>query len=212
MHDESTSLISPSRLEAFSDGVIAIAITLLILEIRLPELEPGQSLWEGLRDILPIGAAFVISFLTIGVMWINHHNLFRVIRDVDQGLLILNTLLLMMITFVNFPTALVGEYLLTDQFQAATIVYTGSFALTAVVFNLLWRYASHRGRLLGDQPRPEIIRAIHTAYNAGLAAYLAVFLLSFISGSLAMLGTFALAVFFALPRSSGQHKRKGKIT
>ncbi|MFN8530107.1 MAG: TMEM175 family protein [Anaerolineae bacterium] len=209
MHDESTPLISPARLEAFSDGVIAIAITLLILEIRVPELEPGHSLWEGLRDILPIGAAFLISFLTIGIMWINHHNLFRLIRHVDQNLLILNTLLLLMITFVNFPTALLGEYLLTDQFQAATIVYTGSFAVTAILFNLLWRYASYRGRLLGDNPNAEVIRAINTAYNTGLAAYIAVFLIAFISAPLAVLGTFALVVFFALPRSSGQHKPKG---
>ncbi len=201
MSDASTqrNLITPARLEAFSDGVIAIAITLLIIELHVPEVEEGGSLWNGLEQILPNIAAFVISFTTIGVMWINHHNLFRVIRHVDQTALVLNALLLLMVTFINFPTAVLGEYLLTDQFQNATIFYTGTFLVTAIAFNLLWRYASYKDRLLGSSPDRNITNAVWRNYNVGLVAYAVTFIIAFISPTLAILITFGLAIFFALP-------------
>lgn len=194
-----SNIITPARLEAFSDGVIAIAITLLIIELRLPEIEEGGSLWTAIEHILPNLAAFVISFATIGVMWINHHNLFRVIRHVDQTLLVLNTLLLLMITFVNFPTAVLGEHLLTDQFQNATIFYTGTFIVTAFTYSLLWRYAAYKDRLLGDNPNRAVIQTISRNFVIGLVAYAVTFAVAFFSPTLAILITFGLAVFFALP-------------
>ena len=192
-------IISTVRLEAFSDGVIAIAITLLIIELHLPELSQGESLWDGIRQILPNIAAFIVSFSTIGVMWINHHNVFRLIDRVDQTLLVLNTVLLLMITFVNFPTAVLGEHLLTDQFQNAMIFYTGTFVVTASVYSLAWRYASHKDRLMGDNPNRQMVNTISRNYVIGWIAYVVTFVLSFISPALALVSMFVLAVFFALP-------------
>jgi uncharacterized membrane protein len=193
------AFFTPARLEAFSDGVIAIAITLLIIELHLPEIEAGLSLWNSLQQILPNIAAFLISFMTIGVMWVNHHNLFKVIRHVDHTALVLNALLLLMITFVNFPTAVLGELLLTDEFGNAMIFYTGTFAVTAAMYSVLWRYAAYKHRLLGENPEPSVVRTISRDYLFGLLAYLSAFAISFISPMLALIVTFGLAVFFVLP-------------
>ena len=97
------------RLEAFSDGVFAIAITLLILEIGVPHVPADGSLWRALRELWPSYLSYAISFVIIGVMWINHHNLFRDIARVDHYLLVLNLLLLMSISFLPFPTAVVAN-------------------------------------------------------------------------------------------------------
>ncbi len=199
MSEREEQIVTPARLEAFSDGVIAIAITLLILEIHVPEIPEGGTFWREIEHVIPSLIAFVVSFLTIGVMWINHHHLFRVIRRADQWLMILNTLLLMMITFINFPTILIGRYYNTSDYGAAVMFYTGTFALTAVIFNLLWRYASYKGRLLGEHANPLLVRGITRNYNIGLVAYLLAFGVSFFSPGLAVVLTAALAIFFVLP-------------
>jgi uncharacterized membrane protein len=137
-----------ARLEAFSDGVFSIAITLLVFNIAVPrELDPDQPLFAALLTLAPSYFAFFLSFLTIGIMWINHHNLFKVIHRTDHVLLVMNLLLLLMITFVNFPTAVLGAYIGDPANQlTASLLYGGTFVITAVVFNLLWRYAYGAGR------------------------------------------------------------------
>ncbi len=204
MNEHEEQFVTPARLEAFSDGVIAIAITLLILEIHVPETPEGGAFWTEIERIMPSLVAFVVSFLTIGVMWINHHHLFRVIRRADQWLMILNTLLLMMITFINFPTILIGRYYNTSDYGSAVLFYTGTFAVTALIFNLLWRYASYKGRLLGQHANPLIVMGITRNYNIGLIAYVLTFFVSFLSAGLAILLTAALAIFFVLPLPSRQ--------
>src|ERR1700712_5498255 len=98
-----------SRLEAFSDGVLAIAITLLILDVRV-EQPPGESLAIALRHALPEIAAYGASFLQIGIIWVNHHALFRVVQRVDQLLLLLNLVLLSTVAFLPLPTRLLAEH------------------------------------------------------------------------------------------------------
>ena len=100
-----------SRVEAFSDGVLAIAITLLVLEIRPPDVPSGSTLAKELLHLWPKYAVFAVSFITIGIMWVNHHALFQGIASVDRSLLFVNLLLLMAISFVPFPTAVLGDYL-----------------------------------------------------------------------------------------------------
>jgi uncharacterized membrane protein len=108
--DQATSTsLSTNRVEAFSDGVIAIAATLLVLELHVPE--PGQDIWGSLGHQLPSLAAYVVSFLTILVLWVNHHALFHVVAHVDRPLLFLNGLLLLGISFVSYPTATLGRAL-----------------------------------------------------------------------------------------------------
>lgn len=148
---EATHLDEPretARLEAFSDGVIAIAITLLILHVAVPQVEAGESLLDKLLGLWPSYVAFLVSFTTILIMWLHHHTLFRIIRRVDHRLLAINGLLLLLITFVNFPTAVLAAYIQTPQREVATLFYRGTFTMVAVVYNVLWRYASGDFRLL----------------------------------------------------------------
>lgn len=195
------SVNNTGRLQAFSDGVFSIAITLLVFNIAVPrDLPSGETLLNALFDLWPSYFAFVTSFLTIGVMWINHHNLFRIIVDVDHVLLVINVLLMLLVTFVNFPTAVLGTYI-TDVAgqQIASIFYCGTFAVTACVYNALWRYASSGKRLLDSQIDDRVIRSISRAYNRGLVLYWLIFVLAFISALGALACSFALAIFFALP-------------
>jgi uncharacterized membrane protein len=124
-----------ARIEAFSDGVFAIAITLLVLEIKVPH-EAGHDLWKLLLAQWPSYFAFVTSFATIGIMWLNHHRMFSLIARTNPMLLILNGVLLLGVTFVPYPTAVVAAYLGHDGARAAAcflaITYIGiAIALAA---------------------------------------------------------------------------------
>jgi uncharacterized membrane protein len=179
------------RVEAFSDGVFAIAITLLVLDLRTPNAPSDVGLTRALLSQWPQYLGFLTSFATIGIMWINHHRLFTLIGRVDHGLLILNTLLLLGITFVPYPTGLMAAYISLPGEQTAVFVYTGTFTVIAIIFNTLWRYASHEGKLLEVDAAPEAVEAITRQYRWGPAFYLASFLIAIFSPT--------LAVYFALP-------------
>jgi uncharacterized membrane protein len=195
-----------NRLEAFSDGVFAVAITLLVLNIRIPGLDlppdklPFDSdLWSKLRDEWPMLAAYVTSFATIGIMWLNHHRLYTYIKRINTGLVLLNLLLLMFIVFLPVPTALLAEYVERPDQHAAAIVYSGTLVLTACCFNLLWRYASYHNRLIGKNVDSRAIEDISKQYLFGPFAYLIAFALAFVSTPATIIACFALALFFALP-------------
>src|SRR5436305_1774986 len=124
-----------TRLEAFSDGVFAIAITLLVLEIHVLEPGSGESLGNELLAQWPSYAAFVVSFLTIGIIWINHHAMVRRLRRADHSILVWNLLLLMTVSALPFTTALMAAYLKESHGEAlAAAVYSGSFLLMGIVF------------------------------------------------------------------------------
>ncbi|WP_052372699.1 TMEM175 family protein [Amycolatopsis taiwanensis] len=118
------------RVEAFSDGVFAIAITLLILEIKVPSADEHGGLWRALGAQWPSYAAYVVSFLIIGIMWVNHHQLFSYVARVDRTLMFLNLLLLMVVAAVPFPTAMLAEYLRED---GASHVAAAVYSLVMVV-------------------------------------------------------------------------------
>jgi uncharacterized membrane protein len=187
------------RLEAFSDGIFAIAVTLLILEIRVPVVEGKDALWDSLRGLWPAYLAYATSFATILITWINHHAVFRLITRSDQTFMLLNGLLLAIITAVNFPTALLAEYLGHDGDRLAAQVYTGTFVAMAFAFNVTWRYASARGRLLGAEADPGLVRAIHRRFRFGPLFYVVAFALAFINAELAFGCCILLAVVYALP-------------
>ncbi len=194
------------RLEAFSDGVFAVAITLLVLNIKIPgaDLPPDKllddlHLWPMLRDEWPSLAAYVTSFATIGIMWLNHHRLFVHIKRTNTVLLLLNLLLLLIIVFIPVPTALLDEYFVKLDQHAAAIVYSGTFFVLACCFNLLWRYASYHNRLLGKDTNPRAVAAISRQYLFGPLCYLIAFGLAFINTPASIIFNFMLALFFALP-------------
>src|SRR5947209_14441146 len=143
------------RLEAFSDGVFAVAITLLVLNIKVPGIESDIKLWQTLLDEWPMMiAAYATSFVTIGVMWLNHHRLYVHITRTNTVLMLLNLSLLLVIVFIPVPTALLAEYILIPDQHIAAIVYSGTFLAMAICFYVLWRYASYHNRLLGKNVNP----------------------------------------------------------
>lgn len=175
-----------ARIETFSDGVFAIAITLLVLEIRVPKIEEGSSLFEALFGLWPSYLlAYALSFLVIGTMWANHHNRFRYIARSDHVLLFVNTLLLMFMAFIPFPTALLAEYGLgsTDDRTAAAVLYSGTLAVTAVFFTLLWLYAATNRRLVDRDLSPHLLRAMTRRYVFGVLLYAVAFALAFVAPS-----------------------------
>jgi len=190
-----------TRIETFSDGVFAIAITLLVLEIRVPEIEEGGSLFGALFGLWPSYLAFALSFLVIGTMWANHHNRFRYIARSDHILLFVNTLLLMFMAFIPFPTALLAEYGLgsADERMAAAVLYSGTLAVTAVFFTLLWLYAATNRRLVNRDLSPHLLRVMTRRYVFGVLLYAVAFALAFVApvASLALIA--GLALLFVLP-------------
>src|SRR5438477_11444653 len=190
------------RIEAFSDGVYAIAITLLILDIKVPtEAADNGELWQALIRQWPTYLALVSSFLTVLIMWINHHRLFTHIRRSDSILMMLNGLLLLGITVVPFPTKLVAEYVQRGGQNTAAMVYGGTFTVVAIFFNLLWRYGSHNNRLLDENADRAAVDAITRQYLFGPTVYFAATLLALISVPLSLIVYLLLALFFALPGS-----------
>jgi len=194
------------RLEAFSDGVFAVAITLLVLNIKIPgiDLPPDKlpidkDLWHALADEWPMLAAYVTSFATIGVMWLNHHKLFVHIKHTNTVLLLINLLLLLIIVFIPVPTALLAEYLVRPDLHTSAVLYSVTFFLMACCFNLLWRYASYRNRLLGKNADPQAVKAISEQYLFGPLLYLIIFGVAWINTFACIILSFILALFFALP-------------
>ncbi|HLL98956.1 MAG TPA: TMEM175 family protein [Rubrobacteraceae bacterium] len=191
------------RIEAFSDGVFAIAITLLIIEIGVPHLEdepPGTTLPQALVGLWPSYLGYLISFLQIGVIWANHHNRFRFIERSDHGLLFLNILFLMCVAFIPFPTALLAEYLerSASERETAGVIYAGTLAVTAVFFTLLWLYAA-ANRLVDRNLDPSLVRAMTRRYLLGTVAYLLVFVLAYVNVAASLILLVILALLFVLP-------------
>ena len=140
------------RLVAFSDGVFAISITLLVLEIQPPTGD--SNLLDGLVDLWPSYLAYALTFLFIGQVWVNHHVMFDHIRAADRLVLLLNTLLLMVVAFLPFATSVLADAFRDGHDERTAVVFYGiAFAVTALTFNGVWRYAT-RHRLLSERSTP----------------------------------------------------------
>jgi uncharacterized membrane protein len=188
-----------ARVEAFSDGVFAIAITLLIIEIHVPAREHAETLGHELLRIWPSYLGYLTSFLTIGVMWINHHYVFELIARVDQTMLLLNTLLLMLIAFVPFPTAVLAQFIETGGARAAAVLYGATLTLTAITYFTWWRYASAGRRLIGENVPDEVVDDITRAYAPGTLLYGGAMLVAFLQPWASAALYLGIAVFYALP-------------
>jgi uncharacterized membrane protein len=193
----------PERLEAFSDGVFAIAITLLVLEVHVPPIDDATTP-GAVVDVLvrqwPGFVGYLISFITIGNAWINHHNLLRHIARVSHGVLIANLLLLLAIGFMPFPTALLAETLGRPSQQVGVVVYAGAFALTAVAFNLLWLAVK---RVLKPGASTASVAAIDRSYRLGPPISVAALFIAFVNPTVGIVVIAGLVVLYLLPRSSG---------
>jgi uncharacterized membrane protein len=188
------------RLEAFSDGVFAIAITLLVLDVTV-HAPGGHGLTQALLRAWPSYVGYAISFLTIGVIWVNHHACFRQIGRVDRVLLFLNLVFLLFVAFIPFPTRLLAEYVRTDGASAAAVVYGLTLTCTAICFNALWRYAARGGRLLRPDADMREVSGITRSFWPGAIVYGVATAIAFASAwaSAALYG--AIAVFYVLSSS-----------
>ena len=179
--------------------MFAIAITLLILEIRVPRYDTPNLARELFRQ-WPSYLAFFISFAFVGIMWINHHRMFIHIRKSDDKLLILNLLLMFGVCVVPFTTALLAAHLGHQGARTAVIVYDAAYFAIALFFNLLWRYAASRdGHLLAHDVELEAARRITGQYNYGPVAYAIAIALAWISITASLLVNLVLAISFAIP-------------
>jgi len=169
--DPSAAVISTNRLEAFSDAVFAISITLLILEIKTPE--PSEHLAADLLGLWPSYIAYLISFLLIGQVWLNHHIMFTFIWRVDRLLLLFNLLLLLDVAFLPFSTSVLAEAISAGKGEGpAAVFYGGTLAVGGVFFNAIWIYASTGHRHLNDRITPQHARAMRRSFALGPVLYL----------------------------------------
>ena len=189
------------RVEAFSDGVFSIAITLLALELKVPHAGDDVSLGRALFEQWPTYVAYVTSFITIGIMWMNHHRLFTLIRRVDSGLMVFNLMLLFGIVTVVFPTSLISQYIGHAGEREAAVIYAATYLFIAICFNLLWRYTAspHRSpRLLAVPDDHPMVREVSKRYLFGPITYGIALVVGFASARLSFAIMCALALYWAL--------------
>ena len=184
-----------TRLETFSDGVFAIAATLLVLEIGI-DTAHEHDLGQALLDLWPSYLAYVTSFITIGIIWMNHHFCVETVGRVDRPLMFINLLLLLTISFLPFPTRLVAEHLQKGGERPAVYAYATTLVLMAVIFNGWWRYASGGRRLIAEHVPEARVRSISRAFNPGPPIYIATLLVAFVSPLASVLLTLAIAAFY----------------
>jgi uncharacterized membrane protein len=188
------------RTEAFSDGVLAIAITLLVLDLRVPASKTLEgSLAHTLVDDWPAYAAYVTSFLIIGIIWVNHHGVFELVSRVDRVTLFLNLLLLMAVVAIPFTTALMSEYLRAGGRDARTAALVYSFVMLAMsfAFAALYTHVARRPALLADGVDPAAVRRSIVRFSAiGILLYLATMVVALVSAPLCLVAHFLIALYY----------------
>ena len=193
------ALLSTTRLEAFSDGVFAIAITLLVLDLVVPphERPEGQTLAVALGAEWPAYFAYLVSFLVIGIIWINHHAMFALVRRVDRRVLFANLFLLLTVSVIPFPTRLLADYLTSeDDAHTAAAVYSTTMFAMGLAFSLLFLAITRDARLLHAPLPPEAVRLARRKFGAGMVFYAATIGLAFVSAVLTLAVHAALAVYY----------------
>jgi uncharacterized membrane protein len=199
-HDEGTE-----RIEAFSDGVFAIAITLLIIEIGVPVLTADESLSHALRHLWPEYAAYVLSFVMIGIYWANHNSFFKHFVRSDHFFLMINVFFLMAIAFVPFPTAVLGEYLDNDpERKTAVIFYIIGLLLPAIGWLSIWVYGN-QDHLIDENLDPDYIRFLSFQFVGSTAIYLIALIIAIWLPYVGLIITAALTALYLLPPRPRQY-------
>jgi uncharacterized membrane protein len=190
-------MLSKARLETFTDGVFAIAITLLALTIAEPT--DYQRLAHQLGERWPALAAYAVSFAIIGIMWLNHHAIFSYLERVDRPLFYLNLLLLMTIVFIPYSTGVLGEALRRGEgAQTAAVLYSATMAVNAYLWASLWLYASHNRRLLTPSFPEEQRRRATVMFALGGVPYTFSIAVALVSPYLCLAFHASIAIYYAL--------------
>jgi uncharacterized membrane protein len=199
-----------SRLEAFSDGVFAIAITLLVLDLAVPSSKHSERLLlQAIGDQWPGYLGYIVSFATVGVLWLGHNAITDYLDRADTTLLRLNLLLLLFVSFLPFPTRLVSEYVTASRAERVATTFYGLTLLVAVsVLYLLWRYALH-ARLIRPDANDQEITLLTNRLTPGIAGYVVLIVVGLFVPVAAVVGYLAVAIFFLLPvRVRGRSRRR----
>src|SRR5487761_358918 len=189
--------MSTSRLEAFSDGVFAVAITLLVLQFVDPGTQSGKLLPKLLGQ-WPQLATYAASFLTIGVTWVNHHTIFRGIREIDRTIQFINLVLLLLVVLIPYPTQLLGHYLNSGQNgSVAAAFYAVVMTAMSISFQVLVAWALTHPNLLRPEVRVRSLRAVIPRFGVGLITYAVSIALAFVSAQLVVAIYGVTAVYYA---------------
>ena len=184
------------RLETFADGVFAIAATLLILNVELPK--SGGSLAHELVHLWPAYAAYAVSFLVIGVIWVNHHTILSLVGHIDRTFLLINVLFLLAIAFLPFPTRVLADNLRAGDARTAAVFYGLASIAMSVTFLAVWLYCSRIGGLLADDADPRVVSGITRSFLPGMPLYTLATLSCLISAWLGAALYAALALFYVV--------------
>jgi len=191
--------MSSRRLEGFSDGVFAIAITLLVLDLAVPPREGSQDggLGAALGRQWPSYFAYLVSFLVIGIIWVNHHTIFDKVRLVDRPILFANLALLLTVSAIPFPTRLIAEYLTAgEDAHTAAAVYSATMLAMGLAYSALWIAITRDARFLHEHVDPVTSRAALRRFGLGNVFYLATVGLAFISAVATLAVHAALAIYY----------------
>jgi len=190
-----------ARLETFADGVFAIAATLLILNVDAQVGDRPGDLGSRLLHIWPSYFAYAVSFVTIGIMWINHHTVMDQIGRIDRRFLVATVGLLLCVAFVPFPTRLVAEHVRDSGARTAALAYGFTMTATAVLWSVVWFYASRGGRLLRADADARVVAGISRSYLPGPWIYLGSTLIAFASSTASVVLFGAIALFYVVESS-----------
>jgi uncharacterized membrane protein len=189
-----------NRTEAFSDGVLAIAITLLVLDLHVPARAGLEgSLAHNLAHDWPAYAAYLTSFLVIGIIWVNHHGVFELVDKVDRVTLFLNLVLLTTVVAIPFTTALMSEYLLDGgpDARTAAVVYSALMVAMSASFAGLYTYVARHPRLLAAGVDANAVRRSIVRFSAvGLLLYLITIVIALVSAPACLIAHFLIAVYY----------------
>lgn len=201
--DSPNELSETTRVEAFSDGVLAIVITLLVLEIKVPHLESVQDINASISALIGLAPKFLgyfLSFVFIAIFWVNHHRFFRLVKRVDNGLLWLNNSLLLSLSFTPFPTAWIGEY---PSNAIGLVLFSTVLMVAGITFNLMWRYANRAG-LFYDTINPQTIKQAEKLGLLGPVIYFVAGIFSFVLPSATWVLFFVVPLIYAVPQKTNK--------
>lgn len=207
--DSGARLSTTTRLEAFSDGVFAIAATALVLEITAPQIgRTGPSLAAALGRQWPSFFGFILSFVTIGIMWASHHNMFDYIKKSNHTFRRLNTLLLMFVAFLPYPTSMMAEYILHPAATTAAILYASTFLAIALMYNALWWYALRSRQLIAENADAAGMRTLSRRYAIAPVVYAVGVGIAYFNAIACLVWLGTIIVFSSLPeRQAGRRHR-----
>jgi len=194
-------------MEAFSDGVFAIAVTLLVLDLALP-VTAGYDLLGAFGEKWPLYLAYVVSFATVGAVWLGHSLITEYLQWADSILVRLNLLLLLVVSFLPFPTRLVGEFIGTDSAErVAVTIYGLTLLCTSGLLSVLWRYALHQ-HLVRPNADDRELSLLTQRLTPGLAGYTVLLLVGLVFPIAAVIGYFLLALFYIIPAPFQRRPRR----